>query len=73
MPIAGHRTRFRARNLFHGVNQHRQPGALVAFRSPCPELLTHRLSLTRRLNQLESLKPVPELLDHHAGQKIRRM
>ena len=45
VPATGHGTRFRARNLFHGVDQHRQPSALVASRLPCPELLTHRLSL----------------------------
>ena len=42
--VAGHGTQFRARNLFHRVDQHRQPQALAACRSPSLDLLTHRLS-----------------------------
>jgi hypothetical protein len=44
LSIAGHGTPFRARNLFHGVDQRRQPQALAACRSPSLELLTHCLS-----------------------------
>ena len=44
LPVARHGTPFRARNLFGGVDQQRQPQALAACRSPSPELLTHRLS-----------------------------
>jgi hypothetical protein len=42
--VAGHGTQFRARNIFHCVDQHRQPQALAACRSPSMNLLTHRLS-----------------------------
>jgi hypothetical protein len=45
VPVAGNGTPLRAGNLFRGVNQHRQPQALAACRSPFPELLlTHCLS-----------------------------
>jgi len=42
--IAWDGTPFRARDLFHRVDQHRQPQALAACRSPSLDLLTHRLS-----------------------------
>jgi hypothetical protein len=44
LPVARLGTPFRARDLFCGVNQQRQPQALAACRSPLPELLIHRLS-----------------------------
>jgi hypothetical protein len=42
--VTGYGTQFRARNRFHRVDQHRQPQALAARRSPSLDLLTHRLS-----------------------------
>jgi hypothetical protein len=88
VPVAGHGTRFRARNLFHGVDQHRQPGALVGFRSPRPELLTHRLSSACPGDALGVL-PTPKVARlfrtscpisclisffiHRTGKKFRRM
>lgn len=59
--IAGYCAEFWSRNLFHGVDQHRQPKLFVALRSPSPELLAHRLSLPDRY-QPECRLPVPSTM-----------
>jgi hypothetical protein len=49
----------RAGNFFHGVDQHRQPSSLAAFRSPRLKLLAHHLSLSSCRYQPGSRRPVP--------------
>jgi cyclopropane fatty-acyl-phospholipid synthase-like methyltransferase len=79
--IAGHAALFRTSNLFHGVDQHRQPPSFATgraprrrsprFRSPRLKLLAHCLSLPKPCRrQSGTSQPVS---DDHAVKKMPRM
>jgi hypothetical protein len=67
--VTGYGTQFRARNRFHRVDQHRQPQALAARRSPSLDLLTHRLSF-RSVTAGNSKIADPFPISHFAVKKI---